>query len=233
MERSWCRKRKQLFTSGKQRKYKTILCAKLELWRRRDYQYYDTACLGSDVWQRGSKGRHSTNGGTSAFSTNTDTVNITVNELGELNIEIDSTTEQLEISTYGELQGSTGRPQNADADYQLSNSDNTLTLSGNTWAKAAFGGDGYTITSNTILSFNFESNYVGEIHAIGFDDDNNMDDANETLFELYGTQDWGITDYQNYTEGAGEVTYTIKPGDHFTGTYQYITFVMDDDIDMH
>ncbi|RMG15754.1 MAG: hypothetical protein D6728_00050, partial [Cyanobacteria bacterium J055] len=43
-------------------------------------------------------------------------------------------------------------------------------ISGNSWKKVDLG-NGYTITENTILEFDFQSTAEGEIHGIGFDTD--------------------------------------------------------------
>ena len=88
-----------------------------------------------------------------------------------------------------------------------------------------------TLTSNTISPHSriSESNYVGEIHAITFDDDNNMVAANETLFELYGTQDIGGTVRLSKLHRV-QLTFTTMKSSTAPGTYQYITSVMDDDI---
>lgn len=45
----------------------------------------------------------------------------------------------------------------------------SLQLSGNTWKKYLLP---YTVTENTLLSFDFRSDQLGEIHAIGLDNDN-------------------------------------------------------------
>jgi hypothetical protein len=78
-----------------------------------------------------------------------------------------------------------------------------------------------------VLEFDFQSDIEGEIHAIGFERDTRPSSAR--FFRMYGTQDWGRSDYDGYP-GTGEwVHYRIPVGQHFRGTFEYLVFVMDDD----
>ncbi len=101
----------------------------------------------------------------------------------------------------------------------------TLQLGGNTWKKVA---QDYTITSNTMLSFDFRSTVEGEIHGIGFTDDNNYEITD--VLKIFGTQDWGI-DGPYYTGGGDWQRFHIDVSDFFaSGTdVSYLTFVNDDD----
>ncbi len=103
----------------------------------------------------------------------------------------------------------------------------TLTITGNAWKKIDIP---YTLTANTVLSFEFFSEDVGEIYGIGFDDDNNH--ANDLLgYQLAGTQTWGIVDqsYNNYSVGDGWVRYDIPIGADYTGVMDKLVFVLDKD----
>ncbi len=100
----------------------------------------------------------------------------------------------------------------------------TLRIVGNGWRKVAVP---YTVTATTVLEFDFTSSVEGEIHAIGLDDDDAITDTR--TFELYGTQTWGVQDFNTYTNGDGTVHYSIPVGTYFTGNMLYITFAMDDD----
>jgi len=73
----------------------------------------------------------------------------------------------------------------------VEDSGRTLKMVGNLWKKIAYA---YTVTTNTILEFDFKSGAQGEIHGIGFDTDNNH--SSDKTFELYGTQTWGIQTYR-------------------------------------
>ena len=100
----------------------------------------------------------------------------------------------------------------------------TLHLTGNCWKKIDFA---YTITPNTIVEFDFQSGTEGEVHGLGFDTDNDIDNPIQT-FQLYGTQTWGLTNFNNY---AGETPkhYTIPVGQFYTGSRLYMTFANDAD----
>jgi|GEM_PF-500924 len=103
---------------------------------------------------------------------------------------------------------------------------NALQLSGNGWKKIDLP---YTITANTVLSFQFKSNTQGEIHGIGFDVDDSI--SKDRTFQLYGTQDWGIDAFSSYAKSAGDwQTYSIPVGQFYTGDVSYLTFTNDHDI---
>lgn len=99
----------------------------------------------------------------------------------------------------------------------------TLHLNGNRWKAIEFP---YTVTANTVLEFDFTSARQGEVHGIGFDTDLAL--TNTHFFQVYGTQGWGNRTYANYS-GTATRHYTIPVGQHFTGTFQYLFFAMDDD----
>ncbi len=107
---------------------------------------------------------------------------------------------------------------------------NEVTLSGNFWKRKAFN---YTITPETVLVFEFQSSLIPEVVTIGFDNDTNFGNDNRR-FWIYGTQTSGITyaapttafDYSG--SGAWE-TIEIPVGQYFTGSFNYMTFVNDDD----
>ena len=102
----------------------------------------------------------------------------------------------------------------------------TLHITGNGWKKIDFP---YTITEDTILEFDFRSDSQGEIHGIGFDTNNSI--SADTTFKLHGTQNWGVSDYDNYNGDAGQWQhYRIRVGDHFTGDFDRLVFVNDHDI---
>jgi len=100
----------------------------------------------------------------------------------------------------------------------------TLTVTGNGWKKIAYS---YTLTENTVLEFDFQSSAQGEIHGIGFDTDASID--NTKTFRLYGTQNWGISNFATYT-GTGTVHYRIPVGQFYTGNFHWLFFVNDHDV---
>jgi len=104
----------------------------------------------------------------------------------------------------------------------------SVTLSSNAWKQLAIN---TTITADTILSFDFKSDVEGEIHGIGFDTDNNL--SPEWLFQLDGTQTWGLQDFANqYSTGSGYQSYEIRVGDYFTGDFTNLVLATDDDADI-
>jgi len=108
---------------------------------------------------------------------------------------------------------------------EVSSDGSSLTLTGNRWQSINLN---YALTTNTVLEFNFESNQQGEVHGIGLAPNSNID-ASRT-FKLYGTQAWGIQDFNNYSGGAGIQTYSIPVGQFYTGDVNHLFFIMDHDV---
>jgi len=111
-----------------------------------------------------------------------------------------------------------------------------LSLSGNTWKTIS---GTYDITSSTVLTFDFKSDLIGEVHGIGFDTNGNFDYFTSTaernglkFFQLAGTQTFGNQMFNNY--GAADVgnwvTYTIDLGTYFTGSFSNVFFANDADV---
>ena len=100
-----------------------------------------------------------------------------------------------------------------------------LELEGNGWKKVALD---YNITGNTILEFEFRSTAEGEVQGIGFDTDDKL--SGNRFFKLYGTQNWGITNYEDYSAGAHWKSYQIPVGQFFTGEMDFLTFGNDHDV---
>jgi len=84
----------------------------------------------------------------------------------------------------------------------------------------------YNVTPNTMLEFEFRSTIQGEIQGIGLDNDNSI--STNLSFQLSGTQNWGIQNFNNYS-GSAWVSYTIPVGSFFTGSFDKITFLNDND----
>ncbi|MCP4429169.1 MAG: calcium-binding protein, partial [Chloroflexi bacterium] len=95
-------------------------------------------------------------------------------------------------------------------------------ITGNGWKKVAIP---YTVTANTMLEFDFESSVQGEVHGIGFDTDDTISNPIQ-IFQLYGTQSWGLT---APAYGGGVQHYVINVGASFTGAMDFLTFANDDD----
>ncbi|MGB7059007.1 MAG: hypothetical protein WBD58_14985, partial [Geitlerinemataceae cyanobacterium] len=129
-------------------------------------------------------------------------------------LNLNGTQNEFSISSYG----------NQDRDPQLTISPDLtqVDLGGNSWKKLALE-NGYNITENTILEFDFQSNSEGETHGIGFDTDNNISGSNVNRFQLFGTQRSGLQNFSNYDPSQGWQSYQIQVGDFFTGEFNYLT----------
>ncbi|GFO72715.1 hypothetical protein BJAS_P3184 [Bathymodiolus japonicus methanotrophic gill symbiont] len=101
----------------------------------------------------------------------------------------------------------------------------SLHLTGNRWQQIALN---YTLTANTVIEFDFSSNTEGEIHAFGFDTDLRQD--KNFAFQLFGTQNWGIGSFNNYSSANGTQHYVTPVGQFYIGQMQYLFFVNDHDV---
>jgi len=126
-----------------------------------------------------------------------------------------------------DLSGFTGYSNQDRGTGVLSNNNRTLQLLGNAWKKVPVN---YTITPNTIVSFDIRVDGPGEIHGILFDNDNNLNGGTDEprAFRTFGSQNWGNSDFANYP-GAGWRSYQIPVGEYYTGTFQYLVFIADKD----
>ena len=114
------------------------------------------------------------------------------------------------------------------ADYIVDGS--SIELNGNTWKNVDIN---YNITANTILSLEMKSTVQPELSMLVFDNDNLWSPStNSENIVFYGVQSMSDSTgglYKNY-DGSGEwKQYTIRVGDHFTGSFAKLAFVNDDD----
>ena len=113
--------------------------------------------------------------------------------------------------------------QDSAGNFAIQNGGASLSLQNNTWKSISYN---YTVTSNTVIEFQFSSTAQGEIHAVGFEDNNSL--TSSRYFRVYGTQNYGVGNYDNYP-GSGTVTYTIPVGNFYTGAMNRLVFINDND----
>ena len=104
--------------------------------------------------------------------------------------------------------------------------DTTLTMVGNSWKMLSLD---YTVTADTMLTFEFRSGSIGEAQGIGFDTgDQRLIDF---YFYLYGTQNGGSVANTDFDyDGSGDwQTFTIPLGDYLNGFIDNLVFLNDDD----
>lgn len=112
--------------------------------------------------------------------------------------------------------------QDSNGANSIGNGGTSLTLTNNTWKYIDFP---YTVTANTVIELEFSSTSEGEIHGIGFENNNSL--TSSFYFKFYGTQNYGITNFDNYTSGVR--TYVIPVGDSYTGVMDRLVFINDND----
>ncbi len=108
--------------------------------------------------------------------------------------------------------------------YSVQDNGQTLYIANNAWKAILMD---YDITPNTVVSFDFKSSREGEIHGIGFDNNDGIS-ANYT-FKVHGTQAWGILQYDDYTGGSQWKSYRIPVGQFYTGAANRFFFCTDHD----
>ncbi|WP_271782669.1 spondin domain-containing protein [Aquimarina algiphila] len=107
-------------------------------------------------------------------------------------------------------------------DFSLVDNGAGLSLSNNTWKYITMN---YTVTANTVIEFDFSSTTEGEIHGVGFENDNALTPTR--YFKVHGTQNYGVTNFDNYTSGT--TTYTIPVGNFYEGVMDRLVFINDND----
>jgi mono/diheme cytochrome c family protein len=122
---------------------------------------------------------------------------------------------------------STSSYSNQDRSINVSVADGgaTLVLANNTWRQTD---QTFNVTPNTVIEFDFQSDVQGEVQGIGFDEDADTFNA-DRIFKLYGTQNWGILDFNTYPGDGSQVHYIIPVGQYYTGIAMRLVFANDDD----
>ncbi len=101
----------------------------------------------------------------------------------------------------------------------------TLYVTDNGWKAVPIN---YTVTPATVLTFDFRSDTEGEIHEISFDND--LTFAPDFRIVVYGNQGYtGDLTNPTYSGSGNFESFSIPIGQSFTGTFQYLVLISDDD----
>lgn len=100
-----------------------------------------------------------------------------------------------------------------------------IMLQNNAWKAIAID---YTMSEDTWVSFWFRSTKQGEVHGIGMDDNEVL--SSNLTFRLYGTQGWGIGDFNNYPGDGNWRFYQIPIGQFYSLEAKYLFFTADHDV---
>lgn len=118
--------------------------------------------------------------------------------------------------------------QNQANDFAITDGGDQITLKGNTWVRTS---SSFTVNTSTTLGFWFRSSSQGEIHAIGFDENDNLND-DPRYFQFWGTQNWTGTGrilLSPTYDGSGDWQfYSVDVGSNYTGN-MFLTFANDQD----
>ena len=117
---------------------------------------------------------------------------------------------------------------------EVDDTGNSVRITGNTWKYFSLP-EPMAVTDNTVIAFDAKVIEFGEIHGICLDDNNDHDDERRCLtfggrdFEKLGSN-W-IKVPNPVSHEKNEVSYHIRVGDFFTGSFDRLVFVQDDDAD--
>ncbi|HNX27302.1 MAG TPA: hypothetical protein PKK48_07830, partial [Phycisphaerae bacterium] len=131
------------------------------------------------------------------------------------------------VTSYDSASGQDGQ-NGTPTSYEILEDGNTIKLEGNAWKKIVYS---TTLTSDSILTFEFKTDSLGEIHAIGMDKDNDWDNQYR-LFQVAGTDAVSHVIKNAYTStelSDGWVRIEIQIGQYYTGEMNYLCFLNDDD----
>ena len=163
---------------------------------------------------------------------------ITVNATVRMGVSPDSGTGQTDVDLLGLVDrspddalvnfsettvGSYSGSQDDDGNYDVTDNGRELVLRNNTWKKIPYN---YGMSPNTIIAVDFRSPEEGEIQGVALDNDIGQSDG--LTYNLYGSQNWGITRY-SYTTAPDWERFSITAGEDYTVNAQYLGFVNDDD----
>jgi len=146
-----------------------------------------------------------------------DNISLTAVMDRQLSVSTEGQKQRYVVSSYG------GTNQDITGFVEVRGGGSSLFIEGNRWQKIDFP---YTVTANTVVEFDFESTIQGEIHGFGFDDDA-VESFNQ-IIKLYGTQNIALSDFSTYS-GSGTAHFTIPIGQYYTGDFQHLFFINDDD----
>ena len=111
----------------------------------------------------------------------------------------------------------------SDAEANIIESGAVMELRNNVWVDST---QTFTIEADTEITFEVSSNGTGEIFGIGFDADDTA--STDRVFQLGGSQSWGIEDFV-YTGNGSVQQFTIAVGQYFTGENMKLILVNDND----
>ncbi|MEM9383463.1 MAG: S8 family peptidase [Pseudomonadota bacterium] len=118
--------------------------------------------------------------------------------------------------------------QNQANNFNVTDGGVQIDLLGNTWVRTT---SDFTVGSGTTLEFYFRSSNQGEIHGIGFDENDTLND-DPRYFQFWGTQNWtgtGQIDLSPTYGGSGDWQfYSVDVGANYTGSMS-LAFVNDKD----
>ncbi len=111
---------------------------------------------------------------------------------------------------------------------EISNYGATLRASGDSWNAVPFSeftdSSSYSVTTNTIIEFDYASSQQGTIQGIGFDSNAQSSDGN-LFFQVHGTGSYGNLAGE-YATASGTEHFEIRVGDHVGGPFNAMTHLV-------
>lgn len=120
-----------------------------------------------------------------------------------------------DADSLSDFQGNVNDPS---ATTTISDGGRRIEVTGNKWQLIS---KNYTVTEDTVLTFEFRSSKEGEIHGIGFENAGTGQDSGRVV-RLSGVQNWGVnvSDYGGsyYRTGDGWTRYEVPIGEVYRDT---------------
>ena len=123
-----------------------------------------------------------------------------------------------------------GGIQDQDPDMEINSSNRSVKITGNGWKYIP---SEFNITADTVISFDYQQIVEGEVHGLGFDNDNKVSfEDRASRLQLGGTQPAGISNLEQFITQTvdGVDTYEIPVGQFFTGDYSRLVLINDHDV---
>lgn len=108
--------------------------------------------------------------------------------------------------------------------FEIQENGKGLAIANNAWKAIEIN---YQVTPQTVVEFEFGSTLIAEIQGFGFDD--NLSISSARSFKVYGFQNWGILDFDDYQSPGNWQKFKIPVGLYYSGNFKYLFFMADHD----
>jgi hypothetical protein len=151
--------------------------------------------------------------------------NVIVFEANEVVVP-DEPEPEIPTINFNEVQITSHMPNSQDFgdNFEIIEQGKGLRIEGNSWKKVIL--DSTSITPSTLLSFDFKSDSISEIHGLGFYTGDVI--SSGRTMQIAGVQNYGIRDF-TYSDNGQWQSFVIPIGTYFTSDKVELVFILDND----